>query len=82
MLRLKAKRETSAFNDAILITFGKLDQKDIDDINGNIERLITHLAEKYELTTETARNRAEGFHAILKSKSRAGSQRLNAEVEA
>ena len=82
MLRQKAKRDHSAFNDAILTTFGKLDQQDIDDINGNVERLITHLAERYELTPDTARNRAERFLTNLTSKSRAGSQRLTAEVEA
>jgi hypothetical protein len=81
MLRQKAKRDHSAFNDAILTTFGKLDQQDIDDINGNIERLISHLAAQYELTPETARFRAERFLINLTGKTRVGSQRVNAEVE-
>ena len=57
-----------AFNAAIMTTDGKLDQPDIDSIDGDAERLHPHLIQRYERTVAHAASRVESFRAVLSAR--------------
>ena len=59
------KTDNTLFNAGVLTTFGKLDQSDIDEINGRPERLIEELVLQYGLTADEAQHRVEGFQSKL-----------------
>ncbi len=65
MLGQKKRRERLAFNAEILRTFGKLDQQDIDNIEGSSERLRTHLIQRYKWSLDEAASRVASFRAVL-----------------
>jgi len=68
MLGQKKRRERLAFNAAILTTFGKLYQQDIDSIDGDAERLHTHFIQRYEWSPDDAASRVESFRAVLSAR--------------
>lgn len=70
MLGRKAKLRKSAFNTGILTTFGKVDQQDIDKIDGNSERLVTQLIQQYGWIPEDAQNRVDFLSARLSKESK------------
>jgi hypothetical protein len=82
MLGHKKRRAKLAFNEAILTTFGKLDQKDIQTIDGNSDRLLTHLVRRYEWTTNNAESKVRRFRADLTGKSLNGVSSSSAGTEA
>lgn len=59
------KTDNTLFNAGVLATFGKLDQSDIDEIDGRPERLIEELVRQYGLTTDEAQHRVDGFQIKL-----------------
>ncbi len=61
MFGRSAKEARSIFNAALLKTFGKLSQPDIDKIEGRPERLIAELVEQYGWDQDFARQKAEAF---------------------
>jgi uncharacterized protein YjbJ (UPF0337 family) len=63
MLYNEDRRTKVAFSEAILRTFGKLDQNDIRAIDGDIDRLLSHLEERYDWSPDDARIKVERFHA-------------------
>ena len=65
MLGLKWKPSRSTFNARLLTTFGKLDEQDIDDINGCQQRLAVHLINRYGWNTEEAQAKVDRFSSSL-----------------
>lgn len=65
MLGLITKNPKRAFNASILKTFGKLSQRDINEIDGNRDRLIVELIAQYGWKEEVAQQRVELFSASL-----------------
>ena len=61
------KADNTLFNAAILSTFGRLDQSDIDKIDGHPERLMDELVRQYGLTTGEAQRRVDDFRSELAS---------------
>ena len=59
------KADNTLFNAAILARFGRLDQSDIDEIDGHPERLMDELVRQYKLTTEEAQRRVDDFRSQL-----------------
>lgn len=59
------KTDNTLFNAGVLATFGKLDQSDIDEIDGRPERLIEELVRQYGLTTDEAQHRVDDFQIKL-----------------
>lgn len=55
MLGQNRKLEKAAFARGILTTFGKLDECDIEKIDGRLERLISLLMQRYGWSDEFAR---------------------------
>ena len=45
----------------ILRTFGKIDQDDLERIDGNSERLVSRLAHRYDWQPDEARRKVEEF---------------------
>lgn len=66
------KADNTLFNAAILATFGKLNQSDIDEIDGRPERLIDELVRQYRLTTEEAQRRVDDFQSELSTQANSG----------
>ena len=63
------KQDNTLFNASILATFGKLDQSDIDEIDGHPDRLMEELVSQYGLTTEEAQHRVDDFQSRLSTHS-------------
>lgn len=82
MLGQKKRRDTLAFNAAILRTFGKLDQQDINAIDGVAERLVTHLVQRYEWSPGDAVIRVNRFNAKLSTCPQPATIALNEQVQA
>lgn len=57
MLGRLTKSEKAAFAQGILSTFGKLDECDIEQIDGRLERLIALLMVRYSWSDEYARRK-------------------------
>ncbi len=70
MFSKKDRQEKMAFNQAILNTFGKLDQNDIQSIDGNIDRLLSNLMTRYNLSMDDAGVKLERFQARLTARNR------------
>ena len=64
MLGLKQKATKLAFNARILTNFGKLDQRDIVDINGCTERLLVQLMERYGWSFAFAQTKVDRFNSV------------------
>ena len=62
---LLRKADNSKFNAGILATFGKLDQRGIDGIDGRPERLVKELVDQYGWTSAEAQLRVDGFQRKL-----------------
>ncbi len=54
-----------AFNASLLTTFGKLDQKDIHEIDGQYDRLADCLMSRYQWDAETAQSKIAQFRSNL-----------------
>jgi hypothetical protein len=65
MLGLKHNLSKSEFNSRILTTFGKLDDRDIADINGCSKRLVTYLMDRYAWSPAYAQIEADRFDSNL-----------------
>jgi uncharacterized protein (DUF2132 family) len=68
MIGRRKKTVKSAFGIGILQTFGKLDQRDIDEIDGRPERLVHQLIEQYGWTEAVARRKVDAFQSGLSKK--------------
>ncbi|MDA9859460.1 hypothetical protein N9D23_15260 [Rubripirellula sp.] len=66
------KAGKTLFNAAILATFGKLNQSDIDEIDGRPERLIDELVGQYGLTIDEAQLRVDDFRSELSTQANSG----------
>jgi hypothetical protein len=61
MLGQKRKLAKQAFNREIVTTFGKLDTRDIDKIDGRPEQLLPLLVDYYGWSTEDAQAKVDRF---------------------
>jgi uncharacterized protein (DUF2132 family) len=68
MLGQKKKLAKQAFSRTIVTTFGKVTQRDIDEIDGRIERLSIRLMELYGWDAEEAQVKIDAFLAQLSNK--------------
>ena len=66
------KTDNTLFNTGILATFGKLNQSDIDKIDGRPERLIDELVGQYGLTIGEAQRRVDDFQSKLANQANNG----------
>lgn len=57
----------NAVSRAILLTWGKLSEDDLVDINGQREQLVSMLQRRYGLSLDVAESRADQFARSLKS---------------
>jgi len=61
------KSNWNAVSRAILLTWGKLSEDDLVDINGQREQLVSMLQRRYGLSLDVAESRADQFARSLKS---------------
>lgn len=80
MFGRKEKLTRSLFSAGILKTFGKLDQQDIDNINGSSDRLASQLIQQYGWSPEDAQSRVEGLRATLSKETENSEMTPNAGV--
>ncbi len=65
MFGQKKKAARLAFSEGILTTFGKLDQQDIAQIEGQSARLVSHLIDQYGWSADFAQTKVDGFCTYL-----------------
>ena len=82
MLNHKRRRDKSAFDAGILTTFGKLDQQDINEVDGHAERLVALLIERYAWSSDVAQSRVESFCVGLTQRPRSDRVAANERVQA
>lgn len=76
MFGQKRKAARLAFSEGILTTFGKLNQRDIEKIEGQPIRLVTHLIDQYGWNAAFAQTKVDAFcsrlsNATLRSNNKA-----------
>ncbi len=63
----KKKTSNLAFKAGVLATFGKLDEQDIEDIDGCSELLVTNLIDRYGWSPAYAKTKVDEFYSNLQT---------------
>lgn len=70
MLGVANRSATKTFNDGILTTFGKLDEFEIEELDGQPEKLVVALMKYYGWSDAGAREKVDQFLTRIASVTR------------